>query len=143
MSNENVELVGRLLEAFNRADYASCLTFLDSAVEWQGAQDLPEADVLHGHAEMNTAWEAWLAAWAYYRYEVDEITEVAPGQVVVTGREFARGRESGAEIKARLSSGLYEVRQGKIVRFRRYEERSAAVAAGRRRTGEVSGTGPS
>jgi ketosteroid isomerase-like protein len=122
MANENVELVCRLLEAFNRADYASCLELLDSAVEWQGAQDLPEAGMLRGHAGMSSAWEAWLTAWEYYRYEVDEITEVAPGRVVVTGREFARGRESGAEIEARSSSGLYEVSQGKIVRFRRYEE---------------------
>jgi ketosteroid isomerase-like protein len=139
MSGENVELVGRLLEAFNRGDYASCLDFLDSAVEWQGPQDLPEAGVLHGHAELNTVWEAWLAAWDYYRYEVDEMIEVAPGQVVVTGREFARGRGSGAEIEARSSSGLYEVSDGKVVRFRTYEERTAAVAAGRRQAGEATG----
>ena len=99
---------------------------------------MPDAGVLRGNAGMSSAWEAWLAAWEYYRYEVDEITEVAPGRVVVTGREFARGRESGAEIEARSSSGLYEVSQGKIVRFRRYEERSAALAAGRRKAADTS-----
>jgi hypothetical protein len=65
MSGENVELVGRLLEAFNRGEYASCLDFLDSAVEWQGPQDLPEAGVLHGRGELNAVWEAWVAAWDF------------------------------------------------------------------------------
>jgi ketosteroid isomerase-like protein len=143
MSGENVELVGRLLDAFNRGDYASCLDLLDSAVEWRGPQALPEAGVLRGHDEVAAVWGAWLAAWEYYRYEVDEIIEVAPGQVVVTGREFARGRESGAELEARPSSALYEVSRGKVVRFRRYEERTAAVAAGRRNAGEAPPAGPS
>jgi ketosteroid isomerase-like protein len=143
MSGENVELVGRLLKAFNRGDYESCLDFLGAAVDWQGPQDLPEADVLRGHDELTAAWGAWLAAWEYYRYEVDEIIEVAPGQVVVTGREFARGRESGAEIEARSSAGLYEVSEGKVVRFRRYEERTAAAAVGRRMADKAPGAGPS
>jgi ketosteroid isomerase-like protein len=132
MAPENVELVGRLLDAFNRGEYATCLALLDPAVEWQGAQDLPEAETLQGHAEVNVAWAAWFAAWAYYRYEVEEIIEVAPDRVVVTGRELARGRGSGAEIEARPSAGLYELREGRVVRFRRYEGRAEAVAAGRR-----------
>lgn len=137
MPRENVEVVGRLLEAFNRADYASCLDFLDPTVEWEGTRDLPEAaGVLRGHAALNAAWEAWLAAWEYYRYEVDEIIEVAPGRLVVTGREFARGRGSGATIEARPTAGLYEVNDGKVIRFRRYDDQAEAMAAGRREGSE-------
>lgn len=99
--------------------------------------------MLRGRDEVNAVWGAWLGAWEYYRYEVDEIVEVASGQVVVTGRELARGRESGAEIEALPSSGLYEVSQGKVVRFRSYEARTAAEAAGRRNAGKAPAAGRS
>ena len=126
---DNVELVQRLLTAFNDADYDSCLGLLDPDVEWQGPEDMPEARELRGRADLGEAWRVWLGAWEYYRFEVDEIGEAAPGRVVVTGREFARGRGSGVEVEGRPSSGLYEVSNGRVARFRRFEDRADALAA--------------
>src|SRR5688500_8943761 len=74
----DAEVVRRLMDAFNRGDDAECLELLDPDVEWWGPDDLPEAEVVRGHAELAASWEGWLAAWEYYRYEVDDIVEVAP-----------------------------------------------------------------
>jgi len=74
-------------------------------------------------------WRDWFEAWDSYRYTPEEIRE-GPGEtVIVFGVESARGRDSGINVLSRRVTGVYEPRDGKIVRFKAYLDRDEALEA--------------
>jgi uncharacterized protein len=127
MSRENVEIVRRGLEAFNRGEVEEHLDLLDPNVEWHDPPGMPGAGVHRGR-------EAFLSRWR----EVEETLEgftVEPEryfdageQVVVFVRPAGRGRMSGVEVSRRIAH-VYTVRDGRIAQFVGYEDRAAALEA--------------
>jgi ketosteroid isomerase-like protein len=74
MSQENVELVQRQHQAFNRGDVAGVLELLDADIEWWDRADDPGAGVHRGHdgvAEMLVE----LDDLAYLRVEAKEVLD--------------------------------------------------------------------
>jgi len=64
-----------------------------------------------------------------YRWTPDEFVE-GPGEtVIVSGVESARGRDSGIDVLSRRITGVYELRDRKIVRFKAYLDRHEALEA--------------
>jgi ketosteroid isomerase-like protein len=57
MSQENVELVQRQYEAFNRQDFEAWLDFFDPEVEFRESALTPDAATYHGHDGVRS----WLA----------------------------------------------------------------------------------
>lgn len=49
--------------------------------------------------------------------------------VLVFARESGRGKDSGIEVRSRRITGVYELRDGKIVRFKAYLDRAEALQA--------------
>jgi ketosteroid isomerase-like protein len=73
---------------------------------------------IDGFREM---WIDWLAPWATYRVQVDEMIEVGDG-VVVLVRD--RGRRHGMDVEVELISGsVWTFRDGKIARVEFYANR--------------------
>lgn len=71
----------------------------------------------------------WLDAWDDYRWTPDEFLD-GPGEtVIVSGVESARGRDSGIDVLSRRVTGVFEVRDRKIVRFKAYLDRHEALEA--------------
>jgi hypothetical protein len=75
MSRENVDLVRRLAEAFNRGTLDAVRPFVDPALVWHEDPSLPEAGVYRGLDE----WEA------YARQFLAEFSEITyePGEAVL------------------------------------------------------------
>lgn len=128
MAEEAGETVRRFLEAFNSSRYDVCLEMLDPEVEWQPPADAFDRGLLHGPDEVASQFRTWLGAWDYYRVEPEEMVEVGE-EVVVVSREIARGRGSGAEVQARRVTGVYTVRDGKVVRLRTFADKASALSA--------------
>ena len=128
MSQENVESVRVFLQAFNDEDYASCLDLIDPDVEWHPPPDLPNAAVAHGRDALIATWRDWLGAWDRYQATPEEIRDGRHGTVLVISVVSARGRGSGIEVESRVTA-LYELRSGKIVRFRAYLDQAEALEA--------------
>ena len=98
MSEENVELVRRLLSAFERADYEAALEALDSEVDWQVPPGVAIGrEVYHGRDEVQRGFAEWLAAWETFRFEPEELLDYGD-HVVVAGVQIGRGRGSGVHV---------------------------------------------
>ena len=80
MSQENVEIVLELLEAFQRRDHERAFDFYDPDIEWDGSRlgevglgDL--SGVYRGHEGVRTYWRRWLSAWRDLQFEIDDVRD--------------------------------------------------------------------
>jgi ketosteroid isomerase-like protein len=64
MSQENVEVVRSLAEAFQQRDHERVFQFYDPDIEWdasrQAALMSDVASVCHGHEGVRSFWRTWL-----------------------------------------------------------------------------------
>src|SRR5919109_1955314 len=96
MSRENVELVRRLAEAFNRGELDAALAFFDPDIVWHEDPSFPEAGVYRGREEWEAYARQFLAEFSEMRFEPGEAIE-AGDDVVVNMRIHGSGSASGAE----------------------------------------------
>jgi uncharacterized protein len=127
MSQENVEIVRQMLDAFNRGDFGASLAFLDQDIEWHDPPDVPGAGVHRGPEEVRRWMAGWLAAWESYTAEAEELID-AGDQVVVVHYERGRGKGSGVEVEHRVAN-VFDLREARIVRKRPFPSRSEALEA--------------
>jgi ketosteroid isomerase-like protein len=123
MSQENVETVRKLFDAYLRGDYAEAMTYLASDVVYGVGQELPA----RGPDAVREMWERWESDWDALRTEPEEFVD-AGDHVVVSVRYSGRGKGSGIAFDDRLFD-VYTVRGGKCVRKLEFRERSEALEA--------------
>src|SRR5262245_25926097 len=97
MSQENVEIVWRALEAWGRGDRQAVVDLLDPEVEWSMPANIPDAGIYRGRDEVVQRLEEFLDAWEDLAVTVEELVD-AGDRVVAFVRYSGRGRESGIEI---------------------------------------------
>jgi ketosteroid isomerase-like protein len=130
MSEDNVEIVRRLYEAWGKGEYSAALDSIDPEVEVDlvvGGLALDGAYRGHGKiAEMQRAF------WAEFEDPQNEIEELIPigDDVVVRVRFSGRGKRSGIKVDMLLWH-MWRLREGKVVRWwLRPSKREALEAAG-------------
>ena len=127
MSQENVEIVRRGYEAFNRGDIDAVVATLDPGIEWWPAADELITQPYRGH-------DGYRALVAEAREGVPdlqaEIEEMVAGadQVVTCLRFWGRGRDSGAPVEVR-ETNVARFREGRIIEVREFREKAAALEA--------------
>ena len=126
MSQENVEIVRRAIEVFNRDGPEAATAFLDPEIEWHDLPEQPDASVHHGHEGFLAAGE-FSGGFEDFRVLVDEI--FAHGNRVITyHRTFGRGPGSGATFEQR-GAGVFTLRKGSIVRVEWFGTQGEALKA--------------
>ncbi|MGA8926353.1 MAG: nuclear transport factor 2 family protein [Solirubrobacterales bacterium] len=105
MSEENVEIVLKVMDAVNRRDRDAFMACLHPDVEWreESGDPLPGLrGIYRGRAEVR-AWfeEAVVELWESFDIEVEEITEASDHRVFIGIRGSARGKASGVETELR------------------------------------------
>jgi ketosteroid isomerase-like protein len=134
MSDANIEVLKRMYEAFNRGDIVTALSAIDSQIEWRvTAEASPSPKTYHGHSGVRSALSSLLEVWSDYRNEPLEFI-AADDCVVVRLRSQATGKASGAEVSGEVAH-LWEIRNGKAVRFEAYLDPEEALRAARRGDG--------
>jgi uncharacterized protein len=128
MSEENVEVVRRQNEAFNRGGVAGVLELSDPSIEWWDRVDDPGAGVHRGHDGFMKAL-AELADLADLHVEPKEFID-AGDYVVVPVRIIGRGQASGVSFEEH-EVHVFRLRDGKITELREYREKGEALEAGR------------
>jgi uncharacterized protein len=126
MSQENVEIVRRHLEAYLSGDNETTLSYYDPEVEFD-ARARPGGQVYRGHEGVAEAMRVWVGAWEDWKFEVEEIID-AGDRVLVIGRESGRGRGSGVEID-QPNFIVFTLRDGRIVRWQGFVHRGPALEA--------------
>ena len=131
MSRENVEIVRRMIRAFEQRDSAAAVEPLDPQIEWDVTRS-PAEDVrgsyegLEGVAEF---WRRWLSAWK--TVEVGEPEFFDGGDKVLSWFAGQRnvGRRSGIEVDNPPFGWLYTFQGGKVVHGALYLDKEEALEA--------------
>ncbi|MEO7198458.1 MAG: nuclear transport factor 2 family protein [Solirubrobacterales bacterium] len=128
MSEENVEIVRSMNNAYLLGDVAGALEALDDHIVWHGTVGgLDEGDVHRGREEVVKAFADNFEAWERLTLDYEEYFD-AGSNVVVFVHEIARGRKSGVEIETDTAI-VFAVEGGKITRAQAFMDRGAALEA--------------
>ena len=131
MSQENVELVRRGFEAFNRGGRESRASdaILASDVVWEVAVGVADFDgVCRRLAAVRRFWQTFMAELEDMRIEVEELVDCGERVFCVT-RPVGRGRHSGAVAAGGRTFPVFTVRDGLIVRYQLFAKREQALEA--------------
>jgi ketosteroid isomerase-like protein len=127
MSQENVEIVRRLLAAAERGDVEGMLENMTDDVVVDASRRVLDPIVLEGHDGFKKFMAFLREAWANQRLEPEEFIE-AGNQVVIPVRVVSTGRTSGVTIDAR-AAWVNTFRGDKIARLTVYQSRAEALEA--------------
>jgi ketosteroid isomerase-like protein len=127
MSQENVEIVRRAFDTFNRHGPEAALAGLAPDLEWHDLPDLPDAELHRGHAGFLKSVGQFFGELEDYTVNVDETIDHGD-HVVVCARNIGRGRSSGARFEQRIF-GVWTVRNRLVVRAAWFRTRGEALEA--------------
>lgn len=127
MSRENVELVRRQLDAFNRGDRNAWLASLDENYEITPILEWPGARAIRGGED---GWKFYLDIAETLTFERAHVEFVDAGANKVLGhqRHVARGQSSHANVELDYWI-ITTVRAGKIVSDEWFTDRAQALQA--------------
>ncbi|MGH2967252.1 MAG: nuclear transport factor 2 family protein [Solirubrobacterales bacterium] len=129
MSQENVEIVRRSTDAYNRRDLDGILESWaqDAMLDWSNARSF-DAGVYRGHGEIRAFMEEFFASWDEVRIEiVYGPVEVEDDLLIAENVTYMRGRD-GIEVQAR-SAWLITIRNGVQTSLTLYQTRHEALEA--------------
>jgi ketosteroid isomerase-like protein len=129
MSSQNVEVARRTLEAWQRDDLETWLSYIDEDIEYHAALER----AVQGAAGAYIGHEGMLKLWTVWRTEVEtieslDLREAPDGRVVHRTHARWRGAVSGFEAESPLVLVL-TVRDGKIIRSEDYLSHAEALEA--------------
>jgi uncharacterized protein len=127
MSQENVDRLRGGYEAFARRDLDAALEMMDPEIEAHDAPEVPDAAVHRGREAVRRDWEQMFDLFEDFTIDVEDLFD-AGDELVVFLRLSGRGRESGAEVDARMAH-IWTIREGRAIRLRQYLNRAAALEA--------------
>jgi ketosteroid isomerase-like protein len=127
MSQENVELVRRAIEAWNRGDLDAILATLHPDLEYVTTGVFPDLDpVYHGHDGFRRFWQDFREIWESLSIEIHELRDC--GERVLLLMTFnGRGRD-GVEVRRQVAS-VVAFRDGLDVRHENYGDWTTALEA--------------
>jgi hypothetical protein len=125
----SLELVKIALQAYGSGDCEIALALADPLIRWDERASRPDGDLVWGHDDVQRAMRRYLDGWEQYRFDLEDVAEVAPGKVVGICREH--GTPTGGPPVDRRFGGLWVVEHSKIVSWATYLTPKEAVRAAR------------
>jgi ketosteroid isomerase-like protein len=127
MSQENVEVVRRRVEALSRNDWDAALAGIPEDMEWVIGEAHPNARTLRGRQEIAAYFRDWRETLSDLRYDIDDLIDAGEA-VVCLGKVTGRAGEGGPEVTVALAS-VTDFREGVPVRTREFLDGKAALEA--------------
>jgi ketosteroid isomerase-like protein len=130
MSEENVEIIRKAVEAFNsEGPEAAGQRFFADEIEFHDPPDSPSPRVARGRDAVREQFNAFNETWEKHTTELREIRAVGPDKVVLVSIEHFTGRD-GIELQA-PSASVFTLRGGKVIRWETFwDGERAREAAG-------------
>jgi ketosteroid isomerase-like protein len=125
--SENVHVIERLYEAWNRGDVDAVLDVCDAEVEVRPAFGVMlSSSVYRGHDGVKDWYEETYEPWAELRAVPERFVEAGERTVVVVG---LHARVAGGQVEvADEIAHVVTIHDGRIVRLDGYEDPEAALA---------------
>jgi ketosteroid isomerase-like protein len=126
MSQHNVEIVRRHIDAYGSGDYEAALAAYHRDVVCD-ATVRPEGRVYRGREGVAEAIRVWAGTWNDWRWEIEELID-AGDRVLMVVREFGRGKASAVDV-VQQTFWVYRLRGGQIVHATVFVDRDKALRA--------------
>jgi uncharacterized protein len=127
MSQENVEVLRRGYEAWNRGDRDAAFEFLEPEFELQLPEGGMNVGSFQGREDVIKLLEEYLEVFDFFHMEPEEFFE-ADNRIIVFVHTPARGKGSGVEVEFRPAH-VWTMRGGKAARLEIFPERTRALEA--------------
>jgi ketosteroid isomerase-like protein len=135
MARSNVEILLESFAANERGDEDALRELMDPEIEVYAEPGLINSGSYSGWEGWKQWSGIWDEAWEEISYAPLEVIEVTDSLFVVPTRVVGKGAGSGVEID-RLFAYLYEIRDGRGVRFHTYGSKERALEAAAEISGE-------
>jgi len=127
VSQENVELVKRLINAFNEREVDAFAALTTPDFEWTTSMMAVEGEVFRGRAGIDLYFERMREVWDDFRTIASEYRDLGE-RVLLLGRIEGRGLGSGVPVNAPVDI-VCDIRDGKISRVHSYLDHEEALRA--------------
>ena len=128
MSQEDVEVVREIFEAFNSEDIDLILSFTHSDFDVEVPPDLSaEPDTYRGQDGMRRYWDSFRDAMEEIRFQPERFWDAGEA-VVVAMHITAKGRRTAIPVEQRLA-GVWTICDRRAIRVRVYASLSEALQA--------------
>ena len=101
----SLEMVKIALQAYGNGDCEIALALADPLIRWDERASRADGELVWGHGERRARMRRYLDGWEEYRFELEDIAEVAPGKVVGICRERGRDDKGFRSTGASAGSG--------------------------------------
>src|SRR6266705_1421343 len=119
MSQENVEIVRKAIEAWNQREADLLLSYAAPEIEWMPSGPAAvERAVYRCHDEVASAYAALWESWDLFRFEGSQVRDLGDS-VLWLGRVKMRGSTSHVEIDQEFAAH-WILRDGKLIRIQAF-----------------------
>ena len=123
MSQENVQIVRGLYEAFGRGDVPTVLGHMDQSIEWNEAENFIYADrnpYVGPQAVLEGVFMRLGSDWEGFTVTPEEWLD-AGDRIVVLGTYSGTHKATGKRVRAQFAH-IWSVREERVVRFQQYTD---------------------
>jgi ketosteroid isomerase-like protein len=126
MSEENVEIIRGMFDAWNRRDFAAAQAAWAPEIEIEMSVEGIIDGTYRGYDGLAEVMRFW-GAFAEFRSDIREARSVRD-KVFITVHHFGRGKSSGIEVDME-NWQVFTLRNGQIVKYEVYADRQKALEA--------------
>jgi ketosteroid isomerase-like protein len=127
MSQEDIEVVKQLIDAFNKRDIVAFAETTTPDFEWITSMAAVEGEIFWGREGIESYFGRMKDAWEEFITIAEDYRDVG-GRVLLLGRLEGRGLASGVPVSAPLDI-LYHLRDGKVSRMHSFLDHDEALRA--------------
>jgi ketosteroid isomerase-like protein len=129
MSEQNVEIVRRAVQAFNELGFEGVGTsgLVTDDIEFHEPPEQPGPRVARGREELQKLGGEFDGAWEDHQSEPREIRAIDADRVLLVSVEHFKGRD-GIELEASFAA-ILTLRDGKIARWQAFWDKQKALEA--------------
>jgi ketosteroid isomerase-like protein len=128
MSQDNVEVVRRAFESFNRRALSSAARAFRPDAEWIPYLAALEEHTYRGRDRIEAMWRDVLSDFPDFRIELVEVVAGGADKLVVEVEFQGMGRASGADTRATVFQ-VASFHEGQVARVEGFRERAEALEA--------------
>jgi ketosteroid isomerase-like protein len=129
MSQENVEVVRRMLQAFADGGLDAMAEFWDPDIDWRAAEGaVDDVGEMHGPVALRRYVQDWIDTFDDFSVVVEQLRDVGDNRVLGVQRLTGRAKLSGTQTDLRYAL-VSTISDGKVVRAREYMSLDQALEA--------------